>query len=238
MKKTILTLAAAFCAGVAEAQVSYDVMVVHKADGTTENYKVTDVDYVDYTTVSEWPTCPDDSHPHAIDLGLPSGRKWCCRNVGASSPADYGGYYSWGGTAAKTSYSTTDCSATTDIQKTDYDVAYNSSGGKWAMPTKADWEELKGQCGFSWVKADAADNPYHAAGLFVINKARTAGFFLPAAGNYSGSTLYSKDTVGHYWASTPNGSDTAYSFGGGSGSQDVESASRMYGCSVRPVACQ
>ena len=31
-----------------------------------------------------------------IDLGLPSGTKWACCNVGASKPEDYGGYYEWG----------------------------------------------------------------------------------------------------------------------------------------------
>ena len=40
-------------------------------------------------------TCPDDLHPHWIDLGLPSGTKWRCCNVGASSPEEYGGYYTF-----------------------------------------------------------------------------------------------------------------------------------------------
>lgn len=31
-----------------------------------------------------------------IDLGLRSGTKWACCNVGASKPEDYGGYYKWG----------------------------------------------------------------------------------------------------------------------------------------------
>ena len=31
-----------------------------------------------------------------IDLGLPSGTKWACCNVGASRPEDYGGGYKWG----------------------------------------------------------------------------------------------------------------------------------------------
>ena len=30
--------------------------------------------------------CPDNNHPHAIDLGLPSGTKWACCNVGATKP--------------------------------------------------------------------------------------------------------------------------------------------------------
>ena len=40
--------------------------------------------------------CPDNNHPHMIDLGLPSGTKWACCNVGASKPEDYGDYYAWG----------------------------------------------------------------------------------------------------------------------------------------------
>ena len=46
-------------------------------------------------------SCPDDNHPHAIDLGLPSGTKWACCNVGADTPEGYGGYYAWGETEEK-----------------------------------------------------------------------------------------------------------------------------------------
>lgn len=42
--------------------------------------------------------CPDENHPHMIDLGLPSGTKWCCCNEEANSPEEYGGYYAWGET--------------------------------------------------------------------------------------------------------------------------------------------
>lgn len=40
--------------------------------------------------------CPDDNHPHWIDLGLPSGTLWACCNQGASKPEDYGGHYTQG----------------------------------------------------------------------------------------------------------------------------------------------
>jgi len=40
-------------------------------------------------------TCPDASHPHWIDLGLPSGTQWRCCNEGASTPEGYGGYYTF-----------------------------------------------------------------------------------------------------------------------------------------------
>lgn len=54
-------------------------------------------------------TCPDENHPHLIDLGLPSGTKWACCNVDTShpenqSPTNGGGYYSWGETEEKSTY--------------------------------------------------------------------------------------------------------------------------------------
>ncbi|MCR5711354.1 MAG: hypothetical protein K6G46_02730 [Prevotella sp.] len=48
--------------------------------------------------------CPDNNHPHMIDLGLPSGTKWACCNIGASSPEQTGGYYAWGETQTKQDY--------------------------------------------------------------------------------------------------------------------------------------
>jgi len=40
-------------------------------------------------------TCPDDNHPHWIDLGLPSGTQWRCCNEGTDYPCDYGYYYTF-----------------------------------------------------------------------------------------------------------------------------------------------
>jgi hypothetical protein len=48
--------------------------------------------------------CTDAHHPHAIDLGLPSGIKWACCNVGAKNPKEYGGYYAWSETETKQEY--------------------------------------------------------------------------------------------------------------------------------------
>lgn len=41
-------------------------------------------------------SCPDENHPHWIDLGLPSGTQWRCCNEGAYRPYEYGGYYEFG----------------------------------------------------------------------------------------------------------------------------------------------
>ena len=37
-----------------------------------------------------------------VDLGLPSGLLWADRNIGASSPEDYGLYFQWGDTVGYT----------------------------------------------------------------------------------------------------------------------------------------
>ena len=50
----------------------------------------------DYPVQHSQTHCPDDNHPHWIDLGLPSGTQWRCCNEGASKPEDYGGYYQFG----------------------------------------------------------------------------------------------------------------------------------------------
>lgn len=39
--------------------------------------------------------CPDFNHPHMIDLGLPSGTKWACCNVGAYTPEGGGSKLTW-----------------------------------------------------------------------------------------------------------------------------------------------
>lgn len=48
--------------------------------------------------------CPNDNHPHFIDLGLPSGTLWSCCNVGADKPTQYGEYYAWAMTKTQSRY--------------------------------------------------------------------------------------------------------------------------------------
>ena len=39
-----------------------------------------------------------DESNYAVDLGLPSGTRWCSRNVGAATPTQAGKYFAWGDT--------------------------------------------------------------------------------------------------------------------------------------------
>ena len=42
--------------------------------------------------------CPDGNHPHAIDLGLPSGTLWSCMELGSERPTRLGFFFTWGQT--------------------------------------------------------------------------------------------------------------------------------------------
>jgi hypothetical protein len=151
-------------------------------------------------------SCPDDNHPHIIDLGLPSSTKWACCNVGASTPEGYGGYYAWGETEEKDYYSLStyihydDSSSTyhdlgSDIAGTQYDVAHVKWGGSWVMPSKDQNQELIENCNYEWI---------------IVNDVMGAQFtgpsggtiFLPAAGNRSAGDLYYAGSSGYNWSST------------------------------------
>ena len=68
--------------------------------------------------------CPDGKHPHAIDLGLPSGTLWSCMELGAESPFERGFKYSWGQTAfAQKSYS----------NWSNYEFMDESLGNEWGI---------------------------------------------------------------------------------------------------------
>ena len=115
--------------------------------------------------------CPDNNHPHLIDLGLPSGTKWSCCNVGAQRPVDFGDYYAWGDTEPMYEYQSTsykylyrdnDASGFwdeytdtgywhyryigKDISGTKYDVAHMEWGDGWVMPSSDQFYELIENC--------------------------------------------------------------------------------------------
>lgn len=53
-------------------------------------------DPAEYDLIYAFKSCPDNNHPHWIDLGLPSGTKWRCCNEGASTPEADGGFFKFG----------------------------------------------------------------------------------------------------------------------------------------------
>ena len=197
-------------------------------------------------------TCPDNNHPHAIDLGLPSGTKWCCMNVGASSPEQYGGYYAWGETSEKSVYNwgtylyatggedtngdgliDTNFSLVnigSDIAGTSYDVAHVRMGGSWRMPSIAQQEELIDNCTRTLTQQNGV------YGVLVTGN-NGGQLFLPAAGSRWDGVLYYAGSYGNYWSSSlsPGGDNWAFFLDFDSGSWSWSIDSRSFGYSVRAV---
>lgn len=190
-------------------------------------------------------SCPDGNHPHIIDLGLPSGTKWACCNVGASKPEDYGSYYAWGETKTKEVYSWDTyqygyynydgdyshlVNIGSDIAGTEYDAATANWKAPWRMPTAGQCRELLDNCTSKWTTQND------------VNGRKFTGpnggtIFLPAAGSRWDSDLNDAGSHGDYWSSTlyeggPNGAYELYFYSGGVGTYYYY---RLYGHSVRPV---
>ena len=184
--------------------------------------------------------CPDNNHPHAIDLALPSGTKWACCDLGPShpSPGNPGKFYSWGETESKTIFSRDNYqwivieddfhdyyeNIGDNIAGTSYDAAHVNWGGAWRMPTVAQAKEL----------------------LNYVATIRESEFMLCLSGsNYNGIVFFNNGSydpyynIGpgtfDYWTSmiSPKGPDYAYSFGGLGSIEDI--FERYYGFKIRPV---
>ena len=165
-----------------------------------------------------------------VDLGLSV--KWATCNVGANSPSDYGDYYAWGETSTKSSYTEENSSTFGKSMgniggNSSYDVARYRWGGSWRMPTKAELEELKTKCTWTWT-TQGGHNGYKVTGK------NGKSIFLPAAGWRYGASPDYVGEYGYFWSSTPyeSGFGNAFYLSSGHG---VGWASRGYGWSVRPV---
>ncbi|MGN0186462.1 MAG: hypothetical protein ACI392_01780 [Paludibacteraceae bacterium] len=188
-----------------------------------------------------------------VDHGLPSGLKWATCNVGATKPEEYGNYYTWGETTAKTTYNWSSyqwCDGS-DVTLTKYntsrrygivdnktmldpenDAARANWGGQWRMPIDEEWEELLGNCEWTWTTRRGVK------GYEVKSKINGNSIFLPAAGYRTDGDWFGEDYEGYYWSSSTspwfsesvaalNFSSNRYNSGIG--------RPRDQGCSIRPV---
>ncbi len=187
-----------------------------------------------------------------VDLGLPSGLLWATRNVGATSPGDYGDYFAWGETTPKSSSEwsnyrychggplqlTKYCSDSpygyngftdnlTILQPGD-DAATANYGGR--TPTLVEWQELMDNTTSQWTTQNG------------VNGRRFTGpngnsIFLPAAGYLWGSSLNEAGSYGSYWSSSlvTDNPDYAFSFCFDSSSPRMMDESRVDGFPVRAV---
>ncbi|MBQ6204322.1 MAG: DUF1566 domain-containing protein [Prevotella sp.] len=228
---------------------SYYIQIVGKKEGGSTSVTLEDLRSQKTTAilvmVSEQQatasSCPDNHHPHMIDLGLPSGTKWACCNVGAQKPEDYGGYYAWGETMEKSTYNWStyihcDGSSSTchdigkDIAGTQYDAATANWGSSWVMPNKDQLNELVDNCTSEWTTENG------------INGRRFTGpngasVFLPAAGGFYDAEVSDAGYGGYYWSSTldESGTNYAWNFRYRSDYVGTYHNTRFNGRTVRPV---
>ena len=215
---------------------------------------LTDIDAM----VSDWvSTAPV---PENVDLGLKV--YWATFNVGASKPEEYGAYFAWGETDPKRDYSWetyrfwTSGSSSSDLKFSKYvtassfgtvddktvldpenDAACAILGGKWRMPTDADWTELRENCTWTHTKN------YNGTGINgVVITSKISGYteksiFLPYAGCRKGTKTSSAGNTGYFWSSSlkTSGPNHAYFLNCYSGMVYSNDFDRYYGFPVRPV---
>ena len=146
------------------------------------------------------------------DLGLPSGRKWALRNVGAESEEDCGFLM--------------DFDTANTIQFED----------GWHLPTKEDFIELDENCAHKWIVNNGVP------GMLFTSIHNGNSIFLPAAGyswfdaDEYGTTLYSRGSNGLYWSSSYNSATYAYNlYFNSSEVKPQNNGSRRDGFTVRAV---
>ena len=198
--------------------------------------------------------------PDFVDLGLPSGTLWATRNVGASSPEDYGDYFAWGETEPKTieeynldtykwymsdsidhgftkycvqsNYGYNDFFDNLSKLNPEDDAATVNMGSEWRMPTIDEITELIENCTWQWTKLNGV-NGYQVTGP------NGNSIFLPAAGE---SAKYSIGVKGYYWSSSisfvapnnyyPSNANNLYF---ASDLAKLNGSSRIMGATVRAV---
>lgn len=184
-----------------------------------------------------------------VDLGLPSGILWAAYNVGATSPEEYGGYYAWGETKEKSSYTWENYvyrekesfsngewewigrDIGSNISKTQYDVATALWKDGARMPTLNDVNEVEQYCTFK----SATSNGIKGCYLIGPNGNR---IFLPYGGYIDCDGLQFREICGYYWLANIYRDYTADSCTlavGRDGMDWSENWDRAYGHSVRAV---
>lgn len=195
----------------------------------------------DYPIKHSVTSCPDHNHPHMIDLGLPSGTKWACCNVGASTPEGYGGHFAWGETNTKSTYnwetykwgSSWDnvVNIGSDIAGTGYDAATTNWGAPWRMPNLTQIKELLDNCTSVWT----TENRVYGRRFTGVNG---GSIFLPFAGSHweEGNLIF-VGSCGYYWSSTldESGPGSACYLYLDPGKVYLDGSNRYASRSVRPV---
>ena len=177
-----------------------------------------------------------------VDLALPSGLLWCEHNVGASTPYEHGLYFSWGnveGHAEGSGYDFSDAvyaetagaALTGNIPTNNtYDMARHNMGAPCRLPTDGEFQELNSNCDSEWTDEDGV------AGRRFTSRINGNSIFFPASGDYNGTSLNNRGSIGYYWSSSYNSATSAYDlYFNSSNVNPAYNSGRRYGLSARAV---
>ena len=187
-----------------------------------------------------------------VDLGLPSGTLWCDRNVGATSPEDYGGYFQWGGTEEMTvkgcdydtcpywnakkhmfeKYNSIDRVDDRKILEMEDDAAHVNMGGGWYIPTAEQCNELMGNTDIEWTRIKGV------RGKIFKSKKNGNSIFIPCAGFRESSSLNYSEINFCVWSSSVSSNDSrtaSYIQSSFDWVNDLAGSYRYFGFSVRGV---
>lgn len=140
-----------------------------------------------------------------VDLGLSV--KWASCNLGAEYPEAFGGFYAWGETSPKTTFTlenyelydpyeadTNGYIAYKEIAGTARDAATATLGGEWRMPKQSEWQELVENCTWVFITRNGVEG-------YEVTGPNGNSIFLPGAGNIW-QTDHTHIGGGFYWTST------------------------------------
>ncbi len=144
-----------------------------------------------------------------VDLGLSV--KWAGWNIGANAPYEFGGYYAWGETFEKRTYTpeyyTLEWENTGKIEydkygpsnaspiyigRSEYDVAKVKWGNEWRLPSRDELEELIKSCTFTSIR-------YKDTYGLKVTGPNGNSIFLPFAGTKIKSNNDFENELGFYW---------------------------------------
>ena len=189
------------------------------------------------------------------------GPYWATTNIGANRPEEYGLYFWWGDTTGhfqssgwfrlgnfdfdfspdnSYTYKKTRSSLQSvgwltgdGVLAPAHDAAHVHWGGAWRMPTKQELDDLRSKCDWRWASMNGV------GGYVVCGRGAYASnsIFLPCVGVVRGTRCYGAGSYGYYWSSVSDSNyyDSSWHLIFYSSGHRVESGTRFYGRTIRPV---
>lgn len=198
-----------------------------KTQSKNNSIQLSDIE--ESTLISEGYSSPKETYT-SVDLGLSV--KWAECNLAAKHPWDAGCLVGWGdGLGDKRSLDLEDYPTWTppqSIVNTVFDIAAQSMGGGWRIPSQSEMLELVEKCKWKQIQENGV-NGYKVVGP------SGKSIFLPAVGYRNQHKIKFANEEGFYWTGDLANFASAYALSFSEGGYKVTNHVRYYGRSIRPV---